>query len=43
MLVPPGHAAVVDTEALMQWMHEFRKDNRLDGVTIRELIGEGRR
>jgi prevent-host-death family protein len=42
ILVPPA-AAAVDTDALMQSMHEFRKGHRLDGVTIRELIDEGRR
>jgi prevent-host-death family protein len=43
VLVAPGPAAAVDTEALMQWMREFRKGNRLDGLSIRELIDEGRR
>jgi len=43
ILVPPSPAAALDAEALMQWMREFRKGNRLDGVTIRELIDEGRR
>jgi prevent-host-death family protein len=43
ILVPPGAGAAVDTDALMQSMREFRKGHRLDGVSIRELIDEGRR
>lgn len=43
MLVPPGPATTVDAEALMRWMREFRKGHPLDGVTIRELIDDGRR
>lgn len=40
ILVPPG---AVDTDALMQSMRELRKGNRLDGLSIRELIDQGRR
>ena len=29
--------------ALIEAMREFRKGNRLDGLTIRELIDEGRK
>jgi prevent-host-death family protein len=43
MLVPPGPTAAVDVDAFIRSMREFRKGNRLDGVTIRELIDEGRR
>jgi prevent-host-death family protein len=43
MLVPPGRSTVVDAEALIGWMREFRRDHRLDGATIRELIDDGRR
>lgn len=43
VLVPPAAAAGQDTDAVMRWMREFRKAHRLDGVTIRELIDEGRR
>jgi prevent-host-death family protein len=43
IVVPPGPAAAVDADAFMRSMREFRKGNRLDGVTIRELIDEGRR
>jgi prevent-host-death family protein len=43
VLVPPGAAPALDPEALMERMREFRKGNRLEGVTIRELIDEGRR
>jgi hypothetical protein len=43
ILVPPGSAAAVDTDAFVQSMREFRKANRLDELSIRELIDEGRR
>jgi prevent-host-death family protein len=42
ILVPPGPASSVDADALMRWMREFRKAHRLEGVTIRELIDDGR-
>lgn len=43
VLVPPGLSVVADPDAVMRWMREFRKGNRLNGITIRELIDEGRR
>jgi prevent-host-death family protein len=43
ILVPPGFATPRDTDELMRWMRDFRKDHRLEGVTIRELIDDGRR
>lgn len=43
ILVPPGSTVVTDPDALMGWMREFRRGHRLDGVTIRELIDDGRR
>jgi prevent-host-death family protein len=43
VLVPPDAARTFDVDALMERMREFRKGNRLGGVTIRELIDEGRR
>lgn len=43
VLVPPGTAVGQDPDAVMRWMREFRKGHPLDGVTIRELIDEGRR
>ena len=43
ILVPPSRGAVEDADSLMKWMREFRKGHRLDGVTIRELIDDGRR
>jgi prevent-host-death family protein len=43
ILVPAGSAPPVEADALMRWMREFRKDHRLEGVTIRELIDDGRR
>ena len=43
MLVPPDAAEARDVEAVMARFREFRKGNRLDGLSIRELIDEGRR
>lgn len=43
VLVPPGRTGVPDPESLLREMRELRKRNRLRGVTIRELIDDGRR
>jgi len=43
LLVPPAPVTGADADALLRWMREFRKGNRLRGLTIRELIDEGRR
>ena len=43
VLVPPGTVARPDPDALVRWMREFRNSHPLEGVTIRELIDEGRR
>ena len=43
VLVPPTVAASRDVEEIMARFREFRKGNRLAGLTIRELIDEGRR
>ncbi|MEO5940902.1 MAG: type II toxin-antitoxin system prevent-host-death family antitoxin [Candidatus Limnocylindrales bacterium] len=43
LLVPPGSAVVADPEGLMRRMREFRKGHSLRGLSIRELIDEGRR
>lgn len=43
VLVPPGVAAEVDADELMRRMREFRQGHSLGGITIRELIDEGRR
>lgn len=43
VLVPPDAAVPLDVEDVLQRFREFRKGNRLDGVTIRELIDDGRR
>lgn len=43
MLVPPPPAKVPDVEAAIARMLEIRKGRTLDGITIRELIEEGRR
>ena len=43
VLVPPGVSVGQDPDTVMRWMREFRTGHRLAGVTIRELIDEGRR
>jgi len=43
LLVPPDAAPTLDVEEVIERMREFRKGNRLDGITIRELIDDGRR
>ena len=43
MLIPPTGQVAVDPDELIAWMREFRQRHPLDGVTIRELIDEGRR
>lgn len=43
ILVPPDTAPVIDVDELMEQMRRFRKGNRLRGLSIRELIDEGRR
>ena len=43
VLIPPGIGPVPDPDSLLRQMRALRKLNRLGGVTIRELIEEGRR
>ncbi len=43
VLVPPDAASVHDADAVMARFREFRKGNRLGGLSIRDLIDEGRR
>ena len=43
VLVPPDAAPIIDIEKRLEQMREFRKGNRLRGLSIRELIDEGRR
>lgn len=43
MLVPPGGVPKGDVQTAIRSMIEFRQGQRLDGVSIRELIEEGRR
>jgi prevent-host-death family protein len=43
ILVPPGSQGTKDVEALMTQFRELRRGNRLNGLSIRELIDEGRR
>jgi prevent-host-death family protein len=42
MLVPPGSAGSTDVEAMMERFRKLRRGNRLDGLSIRELIDKGR-
>ena len=43
ILVPPDAAPIHDVDAVMARFREFRKGNRLNGLSIRDLIDEGRR
>jgi prevent-host-death family protein len=43
VLVPPDAAAARDVDVVMARIREFRKGNRLDGLSIKDLINEGRR
>jgi prevent-host-death family protein len=43
ILIPPGSPAVLDRQDLLRRMREFRREHPLRGVTIRELIEDGRR
>ena len=43
MLVPASGAKKPDVRQTIQAMIEFRKGQRLDGLSIREMIEEGRR
>ncbi|MBM3599845.1 MAG: type II toxin-antitoxin system prevent-host-death family antitoxin [Alphaproteobacteria bacterium] len=42
-LVPPARTRRRTPEEAVAAIKEFRKSNRLNGLTIRELIDEGRR
>ena len=43
ILVPPDTTQVRDVDAIMARIRAFRKGNRLDGLSIKDLINEGRR
>lgn len=43
MLVPPGAGSRPDADAALARIRELRKGIRLGGLSIRELIDEGRR
>jgi prevent-host-death family protein len=43
ILIPPGSAGTTDVEATMARFRDLRRGNRLNGLSIRELIDEGRR
>ena len=43
MLVPPVRAPVRDVQEVIDEMKALRRGNTLGGVSIRELIDEGRR
>jgi prevent-host-death family protein len=43
MLVPPSGVRKTDVRKTIAAMIEFRKGHRLEGLSIREMIEEGRR
>jgi prevent-host-death family protein len=43
VLTPPSGVRKGDVQAAIRDLLEFRKGHRLDGLSIRELIEEGRR
>ena len=43
ILVPPGSQGTTDVDAMMARFKELRRGNRLGGLSIRDLINEGRR
>lgn len=43
VLVPPDAVGVRDVDAVMDRFRELRKGVRLDGLSIKDLINEGRR
>jgi prevent-host-death family protein len=43
VLVPPGHGGAPAARDAISALRAFRARHRLEGVTIRELIDEGRR
>lgn len=43
VLIPPGLAGAADADALLHRIRELRRGNRLNGLSIRELIDHGRR
>ena len=43
VLVPPDSAEARDVDGMMRRFRELRRGNRLGGLSIRELIDEGRR
>jgi prevent-host-death family protein len=43
VLVPPGSAPSIDVDEVMERIRRFREGNNLRGLSIRELIDEGRR
>ena len=43
MLVPIEHKPKLDRKAAVEAMKAFSKGRRLDGISIRELIEEGRK
>jgi prevent-host-death family protein len=43
VLVPPDAPGVRDVEDVMARFRAFRAGNRLDGLSIKDLINEGRR
>lgn len=43
VLIPPGMSGSTNADEILQRIRELRRGNRLNGLSIRELIDEGRR
>jgi prevent-host-death family protein len=43
VLQPPGHATIVDIKSVIAELREFRSKHNLAGLSIREMIEDGRR
>ena len=43
VLIPPGRVEGADAEILIRRIRDLRRGNRLNGLSIRELIDHGRR
>jgi prevent-host-death family protein len=43
VLVPPGIGGATDAHVLLQRIRELRRGNRLNGLSIRELVDDGRK
>jgi prevent-host-death family protein len=43
VLIPPGSGGSTNADEILQRIRELRRGNRLNGLSIRALIDEGRR